>query len=202
MPKLPRSYPQTFSCLRRSPPVSRSIECSSTAVVVVSTSAAPLENAEDTRYFRRTRGRTSSALRVLLPAAGSRRERPPSPPGFYGYLSRHFVRGLDTRWISQGPPLGLRLPPPPCEFLGNETTLPSLPRSRPSAEVDRARNVPAARLLFEEKISQSNTPDVKTRTPRSTVSRASREENRPSRETPGHSRRPRRSSSRVTRHIG
>lgn len=85
---------QTFSCLYRvSPPVSPSIECFSTAViVVVSTCATPLENAEDTRYFRRT-GRPSSLS--LSPSRRGLEE----GEGSHRYLSKHFVRGLDTWWI-------------------------------------------------------------------------------------------------------
>lgn len=61
---------------------------------------------------------------------------------FYGYLSKHFVRGLDTWWIFQGPSLG-PVAPPRCdyEFFGT-------PRLRPTTE-DRARNVLAARFCLK-----------------------------------------------------
>lgn len=90
--------------------------------------------------------------------------------GFYGYLSKHFVRGLDTWWIFPGSPsarTGLRhrvatanssrQPPPlPLRFA-------SLVSSTTEMDQVATRRLRCAGhpLLFEEGISQSNTPDAR-----------------------------------------
>lgn len=85
--------------------------------------------------------------------------------GFYGYLSKRFVRGLDTRrifpgsspgWVCSGCAIALRL-----RILRNHPRTrvsPSPPRHPLSNRTSRCASHP---LLFEEGISQSNTFDAR-----------------------------------------
>lgn len=153
LPKLPRSYSQTFSCLCRSPPVSSKYRvllrhchhrCRCRRFHLCGTAGKRWRYA----LFQADGAPFSHLFSppLLPPAVGSRRgraEQPPSSPGFYGYLSKHFVRGLDTWWIFQDPPLGPAAPPR-CDYEFSERDSPftSLHRGGP-------RNVLATRFCLK-----------------------------------------------------
>lgn len=146
--------------LRRLPYVFWSIECPST----ITSPPFPLcavsrENAEKIRVI--PDGRSTLFLRFLFPqqhlkeGERDRRRHRTGAVDFYDYPSKYFVRGLDTWWIFPGPSCAWLCLPSAFALL---LRIFRVPISIPSARDGPWTKCVSCPLLFEEEISQSNTP--------------------------------------------